>query len=287
MASGRATAVLPGKGNLLGGQRSARARLRRTERSSRLPLRDRPPAAAACLAAPQPLQAKPRGSSVAAGTERLRAPAAQPCAESSPSRRLSTDQTLHATCNSRAGQGDPRGLLPGKALLQHCKAPKPRRSLASFLPPRSPAARSRLLRCRRCGLQAQTPHRGGQEARHHSETAPPPSARHGPLPRRPALGTRRPRRQPQRPAAAARPALHCALERSGRGTLPQLVHRAKGSGSALPGREGTSSGRDPHQGDEVASLPPCPSRTAVTGFSGRRERKKAGRARHFLLREEK
>lgn len=54
----RAIAVLPGTGNLLGGQRYARARLCRTERSSRLP----PPAAGPATGSCRLLHAKPSGS---------------------------------------------------------------------------------------------------------------------------------------------------------------------------------------------------------------------------------
>lgn len=115
----------------------------------------------------------------------------------------------------RSGQdGGPTGLLPTRALLQHRLAsPRPAaaRLLPPFLPPSPPSPRSRRLRSRRRrGLQRRPPP-GGQEARHHSGTAPTPSARLS--------------------ARAARAALPLAPAERGRS-----LRRARGA-QPVPGRE--------------------------------------------------
>lgn len=156
-------------------------------------------------------------------------------------------RTRHSMQRATAGQD--KGVLAGSYReRRYCSIAKrlspAARSLASF-PPRSSAARSRLLRRRPQLPPLRTPgadpRRGGQEARHHSGTAPPPFARPGPLRRRLTHGAGRPGRpppQPERPAAPARPALRCARRPAGEEPCLQLAHRAEVLGPPLPGREG-------------------------------------------------
>lgn len=74
----------------------------------------------------------------------------------------SAQTTRSMQCATPGQDKGPRGLLPGTLLLWHCGAPKPHRSLASFLSPArllpAPASSAAAARsCRGCGLQAQTP----------------------------------------------------------------------------------------------------------------------------------
>lgn len=134
-------------------------------------------------------------------------------------------RTRHSMQRATAGQD--KGVLAGSYReRRYCGIAKrlspAARSLAAFLPPRSRAARSRLLRRRPQPPPLRTPgadpRRGGQEARHHSGTAPPPFTGPGPLRHRPAHGAGSPGRppsQPERPPAPARPALRCARRPAG------------------------------------------------------------------------
>ncbi|XP_056356013.1 translation initiation factor IF-2-like [Oenanthe melanoleuca] len=153
-ALGRAAAVLPGTRNLLGGQRCPQA-----ERVPPFGGTESP--ALPPLGGTESPALPPLGDSL---HREPRAAAAQPRAESSPSRRLRTDHTLHAIYNGGALRGS-CGLLPGTLLLRHCGAHEPRRSLASFLPPArlSPAGSTAARSRRRCGLQTQTPAREGRK----------------------------------------------------------------------------------------------------------------------------
>lgn len=145
---GRAVAVLPGTGNLLGEQRCPRASLYG---------RSRHRGAAAAVAQRQPAARSPRQPSGSALTPLSPAPSLPPLGGSA--------QTTRRMQCAAAGQDEgPHGLLPGTPLLWHCGAPKPRRSLASFLLPArllpAPAGSAAARSCRRSGLQAQTP--GGE-----------------------------------------------------------------------------------------------------------------------------
>lgn len=172
-----------------------------------------------------------------AAAERLRAPAAQPRAESSPSRLLHTDHTLYAMHNGGARRGSSRAPTGNGVTvpLRSMQAPPLSRLLACFLPSsRSPLAARSRRRC--CGLQTQTPAREGRKRviSPGRSTALRPTRSEGPAApaslRAPSSPLPGPEGQARPPAAALTQAVR---ERPSRSARP--APRRPGHGSSLRG----------------------------------------------------